>query len=343
MKKKVIIIGSGWYGLYSALLLKDKYDIMILEKEKEIFTKSSFFNQNRLHLGYHYPRSHITRELCLNGFKLFNDKFKKVVKDVKNNYYLISKKSKIDFETYKLIFSNKNYSHKFLKNSIFKNIEGEIISTNEKYISNKKSKLFFKKNISKKYFKFNYEVKDIKIEENNKILVNNKLKCDYLLNCTNLHLNINNKRVLYELTLSLVYKKIKENVNFGAITIMDGEFSSIYPYDIKKKYFTLTNVKHTPILKTFNFRKIINYKFTKEELSYKINKFEKDIEEYYPDFKENFKFISYFLSYKTKVIDNSDSRDIIINEKNNIIDISCGKIIGIFKLEKYLNDFFKNK
>ena len=61
MKKKIAIIGAGWFGCYIGYeLIKSGYDIKIFEKEKNIFLGASGFNQNRLHLGFHYPRSYKT-------------------------------------------------------------------------------------------------------------------------------------------------------------------------------------------------------------------------------------------------------------------------------------------
>ena len=72
--KKIIIIGTGWYGLHIFLFIKKYYKnfkLIIVEENNEIFNNSSNFNQNRLHIGYHYPRSHRTREICKNNYKKF--------------------------------------------------------------------------------------------------------------------------------------------------------------------------------------------------------------------------------------------------------------------------------
>ena len=57
MKKDIIIIGSGWYGLHSYKFIKNAYgdliNLTVLEKNNDIFNNSSRYNQNRLHLGYH--------------------------------------------------------------------------------------------------------------------------------------------------------------------------------------------------------------------------------------------------------------------------------------------------
>ena len=59
MKKKIAIIGAGWFGCHIALeILKlNKFKIQIFERNKDIFNGASSNNQNRLHLGFHYPRS----------------------------------------------------------------------------------------------------------------------------------------------------------------------------------------------------------------------------------------------------------------------------------------------
>lgn len=54
----IAIIGAGWFGcLIADELLKRNYKVRIFERENEIFNNASGNNQNRLHLGFHYPRS----------------------------------------------------------------------------------------------------------------------------------------------------------------------------------------------------------------------------------------------------------------------------------------------
>ena len=58
---------------------------------------------------------------------------------------------------------------------------------------------------------------------------------------------------------------------------------------------------------------------------------------YYPNFLNTFAYEGYFLSNKTKLISNSDSRECNIEKNGNIISINCGKITGIFEMENYFN------
>ena len=72
MKKKVLIIGAGWFGCHLFKNLnRKKYSLKIFEKNNSIFSSQSGFNSNRLHMGFHYPRASKTRHQCVNGFVNF--------------------------------------------------------------------------------------------------------------------------------------------------------------------------------------------------------------------------------------------------------------------------------
>ena len=96
MKKKIAIVGSGFFGIAAALILSKKHEVDLYEKKKTILNGASQANQMRFHQGYHYPRSIET----LNEVKKFNKSFIKFYgKDIlgkTNNYYAVSKhKSKL--------------------------------------------------------------------------------------------------------------------------------------------------------------------------------------------------------------------------------------------------------
>jgi len=198
---KILIIGCGWYGAHIGLILK-QYDIdfVIFEKEKEIFMGSSNRNQNRLHFGYHYPRSYKTRKLCEDGFHRFLSKYGRFIEPIKNNYYCIANESIIDFETYKVIME---YSGEEVECKNIQNVQG-ILNTGELFIDNE--------NI-KKYFE--YELRDY-IRTNMTVNNINKLKKNfkYVINCTNNTLNTNND-FYFEKTISLIYEKVKNKTEIN--------------------------------------------------------------------------------------------------------------------------------
>lgn len=339
--KHVIIIGAGWYGLHSFLFIKKRYKnckVTILEKNDDIFYNSSNFNQNRLHLGYHYPRSYATRELCKSGYKKFITRYRGVVDFIDQNFYCISKNSIIDYQTYLKIYNNDEmYDHTILANHFLDNIDGNIINTKEKIINSERVRALFKKKINKIDLKLNYTVEDIRIEDE-KIIINNDISCDVLLDCTYNALQLQ-PGYLYESTISLLYKRLKNSQIFDSLTIMDGEFFSLFPRDVEKNNYTLTHVKYTPLVKSENIDDIKNFIVTDDLVNCIKLKMESAVKEYYNSFSQEFEYYGYFTSFKCKSMKTNDSRECNIYHKDNIISVNCGKITGIFEFEDYLKKY----
>ena len=71
-----IIIGAGLYGLYSALFCAEKNQrVLVLESDCEPFSRATYINQARVHMGYHYPRSLATAKKSAHYFERFCSDF----------------------------------------------------------------------------------------------------------------------------------------------------------------------------------------------------------------------------------------------------------------------------
>jgi hypothetical protein len=344
---KIIIVGAGWYGLHCYLILTKFFencnlDIEILEKNNDIFNSSSNYNQNRLHLGYHYPRSNTTRNLCKDGYLKFIREYRDVVDFIDNNYYLIPKESTIDYDTFLKIYSDDiSYDHTIISPYPFKNIDGNIINTKEKVINSKKAKSYFKENVPSDKIILNYEVKSIEREYNKISINNNDKQCDILIDCTYNQLQLSNQLYTYEQTISLLYQRRDHSHRFDSLTFMDGAFFSLFPRDISKQTYTLTHVTHTPLIKSSNLTDILKFKASPELIEKTKKNMEKDVVNYYPSFPDHFEYYDYFTSYKCKLKKNTDTRECIIEENDNIINVNCGKITGIFQMEKFIINHVK--
>jgi hypothetical protein len=326
----IAIIGGGWVGCHLAYKLKTNHNVSIFEKNGTLFTETSYNNQNRLHLGFHYARNHKTRKLCLDTFDKFMLDYGNLTETVDNNLYCVPAHSSIlDFETYLQIFNGFFYEEVI---SPIREIPN-CVKTQERYINFKKVKNFFEVELKSITLNNHIKIEDLDLLQKN---------FDLVVNCTNNQLQINNCiDCYYELTVSMIYEKINP-IGFGALTLVDGPLFSIYPYH--NNQYTITDVEHTPI-KRFNkiedINNFVDCEITENFINDKKIKIENKINKFYPEFSKNFKYHSYFLSTKSKINDLSDDRYPIITQKENIINCFTGKIQGIYIIEDYINNLLK--
>jgi hypothetical protein len=324
---KIAIIGGGWLGCHIATKLKEKNYKVNLFEETDIFSGSSFYNQNRLHRGFHYSRNQKTRKLCYDTFDRFIKDYDGLVDDIENNYYLIpTNNSLIDYGTFKSIFNYENISFIESKLDNFDHIEGSVI-VDEKFINPVKAKEYFKDKL-----KDNIIIRKIYDNEFEQLAE----EYDYVINTTNNILNTS-KDCYFELSLTLVYDKITKG-NFGSITMVDGPLFSIYPF--KSTQYTVTDVEYTPLFTSPYIEDINQFKYNvnKKLINPIQQKIENKIKHYYKEFNSVFKFKKYYTSIKVKPYSSSADRYPIITRQDNVINCITGKIQGIYVLEDYINE-----
>ena len=92
VSKKIKIIGAGIFGCVIGYeLQRAGYNVTIIEQDNDIMQRASMANHNRLHLGYHYPRSKETAEQSLDGLVSFLTNYRKAIVSHFPNYYMIAK------------------------------------------------------------------------------------------------------------------------------------------------------------------------------------------------------------------------------------------------------------
>lgn len=261
MKYDKIIIGGGIYGLYSALHCGKKGEkVIVLEKEEEVFSRATYVNQARVHMGYHYPRSYSTAIKSAGYFERFNKDYDfSILKDFDQVYATSTNFSWTNAEQFK----------KFCKNA---NIKCDEIATSKYFQENMCDGCFLTKEytydamILKEYF-----LKEIAKFKNVEILYNATIdsitkKQDvyeistkdkkqfisaFVLNTTYAGVNqileklgFEKFKIKYELCEIILCSVPKKYQNVG-ITVMDGPFFSIMPFG-KTGYHSLTSVTFTP-------------------------------------------------------------------------------------------------
>lgn len=304
---KIAIIGAGWVGCHLAIKLKNHHDVTLYE-EDDVFSKTSLRNQNRLHLGFHYARNSDTRYMCRDTFNRFISEYNFLVSDIDKNIYSIpSDSSLLDYETYIKIFDEWNYQWVNMRS--LQNIDGSI-SVNEKYIDPVKSKRFFTDKL------YNNIVNKKVTEED---LERFKDEYDIVLNCTNNIFNQISINTRHEDVTLFSYKK-KRETEFDALTLVDGNLFSIFPY--LDNTFLLSDVEYSPMPYISDADRI--------ELM------EQRVEHYFPEFKKHFVRHGVNKSVKSKIKNLSDPRVPVFEVEDNIVNIFTGKIQGVFLIEDFV-------
>ena len=139
----IIVIGAGIFGTTTALTLSKDHNVTLVDKNSDIMMNASKCNHNRLHYGFHYPRSTETATQSLGGYELFYDKFNKFISKDFPNYYMIEKNSKVNTDQYVSFCENLNlnYEEKYPNiNMDFSNIESSFLTDEKNIVKDENSR-----------------------------------------------------------------------------------------------------------------------------------------------------------------------------------------------------------
>lgn len=299
MNQKIAIIGGGLFGITIYLVLKKKgFDCTLFEKKNDILKGASTNNLNRVHFGYHYPRDSETAKQSSRGYKSFKKFYSESIFSKFDNYYFISKKSKVSFEDYIKFCNTNNLKYKIvnLKKLPFfsKNITGGI-KVNEPIYDWLKIKKQIKNkinNLSTNKIKFNERILKINIRKNIEIKTKKEnYKFDKIIDASYEGSNrlannlFNQKKLLYQITA--VFEFVSKDFDKMGLALMDGNFFSFLPKGNSSKHI-LYHVTHSVIKsrKSQSFPKNWeNLKISNTALKTKSIRILDDIKKYFPNMK----------------------------------------------------------
>ncbi len=344
---KVAVIGGGFYGIMASLeAAKTEHvnQVFLFEKDRSLFNAAGKYNQARLHLGFHYPRSPETIQQSKSGFSLYSERFPAVTKSINKNIYLIREDGRIGINEYlNVMRKNKlNFIPFKMSESAFKykanNCAYQAIQVEEKYIDIVK----LNKNLSAELdelginVKLNHEVINIDTYKGKITFSEGKEEIfDLIINCTYTDPFNGFNNIQYPLkfefcTLLLISS---EEIKEQAITIMDGEFVSIYPW--LSNLHSVSSVKYTPSIKSnnlFELKKLIE-KRTFKESKKTSNLIEQDMKSFL-DF--NYTLVGDFSTIKVKLKnDEGDQRIVKTFSEGKCITVLQGKLDAV---NIFLND-----
>ncbi len=261
LKYDRIIIGAGLYGLYAALFCAKKgLKVLVLEKESSAFTRATYINQARVHMGYHYPRSLATAVKSAGYFSRFCEDYKFCIHSSFEQIYATSGAfswtDATQFKTFcdaaGIKCEEVSPDRYFNKNTC----DGAFITKEYTYDALILRDYFLKEIESNPNITLKFNTGITKIEkDDSSILIsagNESYETSFVVNATYASVNElismlsedDTFQIKYELCEIILCEPNDMLKNVG-ITVMDGPFFSIMPFGMTP-YHSLTSVTFTP-------------------------------------------------------------------------------------------------
>ncbi len=263
-----IIIGAGLYGLYSAVFCAKKGEkVLVLECDDRPFSRATYINQARVHMGYHYPRSLSTAVKSRGYFDRFCEDYPDSIKNdftkiyaTSTNYSWTNAKcfrkfcndcnipcTEISPDSYfkeglcdgSFITKEYTYDHKILLEYLYKDIEllGDFIDIIYS------CEITSIQAVDKQYI--------IELKDKRTFMSNFVLNSTYAsVNQINTMAGFESFPIKYELC-EIILCRVNGLLDNVGITVMDGPFFSIMPFG-KSGLHSLTSVTFTPHLTCFD-------------------------------------------------------------------------------------------
>jgi len=321
---RVRIIGAGFYGCHIATtLIDDGHDVSIVEVKKDLFRGASGKIPARLHQGFHYPRSKATRDACRAHLPEFMEIYGRFTESVPNNIYAIAEGgSLVDFPQYVDSLSGEVPFEIIDPRSYgLRNVEGAVL-TDERHIIIDEVKAFFRERLHK-HIKYGHKLVDPGGRD--------------------FDLTVDATFCTYDNTFVDRYEPCVVGLLKGqtdtAITIMDGPFSSLYPWNEGRNLCSISSAKWTPLSKqcrTWSEARAILRELTCREMTKRVEEMMEDLARYYPGI-HSYDMLDVMTSVRAMPFSGADTRLVnIVDVSERIVRIQAGKIDAVIHAAKLI-------
>lgn len=259
----VAVIGCGIFGAEIALKASlCGLSVTVYEANTDILVGASGNNQNRLHLGFHYPRDLETGRQSIRGFEAFKQTYAGCIEgEFQNAYFIANKGSLTSVETFLEFCERLGAAYKTILASDFpvkvRGADRGILCEEVVYDCGILRDLVWMRLCSEKIDVALGErvLKIKKFGERYRIDSQSRepLFADVVINCSYANINRLTKQLGYMVPERLfeytVVPIIKLDIPKVGITIMDGPFMTILPHG-RSGNFLLYNVESTVVAKS---------------------------------------------------------------------------------------------
>lgn len=325
---RIRILGAGWYGCHLAAALATLgHDVEIHESSHGIFAGASGKIPARLHNGAHYPRSFQTRMACRAHNLEFMQRYGHLTRGVPVNLYAIAANdSLVDFRQYR---STLRDEFEFITvhdpaEYGLANVEGAIL-TGERHIIADASADWFRRTLKALGVYVYAQCPPGLVEDPAFDLT---IDCTF---CANDSAGVDR----YEPCLVLQLEGPADR----AVTIMDGPFSSLYPWDPLNRLCSLSSAEFTPFRKDLrSYADARRYLDELEgwEVHERGNAMIEQMRRYYPAISE-FKVAEEMLSIRAMPRSGADTRLCeVVRVSEKVLRVRAGKIDAVIEAERQI-------
>jgi hypothetical protein len=316
---RILIQGGGWYGSHLALaLMRDGYQVELHEKARQLFAGASGGNPARLHQGWHYPRSRLTRSACQAHQRQFMEAYGHLTRVVPINLYAVAADdSLVDFGTYleslrpdleciRVAPGDFGLAHR----------EGAVL-TGERHIVIDLARHHFQQALGDA----------VRYESDGSYD-----SFDWSIDCTFCANDAENIDRFEPCVTGLLEGPVDK-----AVTIMDGPFPSIYPWNESKRLNSLTSAKYTPLARcsTHAEAREVLANTSREQARERCEVMLDQIAHYWPRVRDSYSIVSHKLTIRAMPRSGSAARLVdLVRTGPRSMRVRAGKIDAIFDAER---------
>lgn len=320
---KIRVLGGGWYGCHlSAALLKAGHDVLLIEKGTGLFSGASGANPARLHLGFHYPRSRQTRQMCQVQHEAFMECYGFLTRTVPINIYAIAEhRSLVDYGTYLQVLRQEVQFVECERPAEFglENVEGAVL-TGERHIVIAQARAYFEALLVGRVHYGPHPLDD----------------ADWTIDCT--FCAEDAERIdRFEACITGLLRGPTDR----AVTIMDGPFPSLYPWDPQENLNSLTSALLTPLArcKTYAEARAVLEATTRQAAFERVEDMRQQLAIFWPESLTLYRPVDYRLGIRAMPLSGADARLVdIIQTGERRLRIRAGKIDAILHAEKLVKE-----
>ena len=366
--KSAAVIGGGFYACYLACeLALNGVEVQLFEREKNLLSRASFWNQARVHGGYHYPRHTPTALRSRVNYPRFASEFADCLKrDFKHIYAIAKANSHVSAKQFYHFMKKIGSPLEPVSKAHFALFDGQMVEA-AFYVEEcafdaekLREKMTLKLRSSGVQVHLNRCVKKIEALGPDRIGLclapilaeagskEPELAFDLVLNCTycdllSLQFSRQPSTLEFEIAELALIEMPSELKAFG-LTLMCGPFFSSLPFP-SSPYHSFSHVRYTPHLRWTSMERVDSSQVLAEYVKH--TRFEymiRDAQKYVPALRRA-QYVKSFFEVKTLLPQNSvnDGRPIFFErdrDQANFVSIMGGKIDNVYDIAERVKEEF---